>query len=227
MKLAPLLNGLSYAIGSVLFIIASVFFHPVLSKIELLYKLAVGLFIVGSVLYLLPAVQDWLSCYQRLCNFPKSEMLSVYASMKEESQDVAEVERLASLEIERISVAISRSSVSVLNDILFIVGSVAYWPDFGRPGILVGNWLFRMGLLRCSILGLISTCWALKRTFNREAMHPEMTKLRGLFVTAIIGSIGFLTGGALFLSGIAGPGAIAWAIGSLFFLVSSCIQLSM
>jgi len=213
MKTAALLNGLSYLIGSAMFIAASIFFHPELAKTLWVYQLGVVLFIVGSLLYLLPAMQDWVGLYRRLCSFHKVEILS-YSTTKD-SDD------LAAKEVEKIAVSISRSSAAILNGVLFVVGSVAYWPDFGHSGIVVGNWLFRMG----TSMGLLSTCWALKRTFHPNNNVAGVVTLRWLLLNAIFGSIGFLLGGAYFLAGKGEPGAIAWATGSLFFLFSSLVQL--
>lgn len=218
MKLGAFLNGISYLVGSIMFIVASLFFHPALSTIDVIYKTGVILFIVGSVLFLLPAMHDWVTCYHHLCNFPRAALLSFNAP-----QDAAEIERKAIAEIERVAIAITRSSAAVLNGVLFVVGSVAYWPDFGRPGIIVGNWLFRMG----TSMGLLSTCWALRRTFTQALLQPNTRRFRWLLIAALFGSLGFLMGGACFLAGESEPGAIAWAVGSVFYLVSSCIQLSM
>eukprot|EP01111_Echinosteliopsis_oligospora_P018516 TRINITY_DN8544_c0_g1_i1.p1 TRINITY_DN8544_c0_g1~~TRINITY_DN8544_c0_g1_i1.p1 ORF type:complete len:244 (+),score=30.70 TRINITY_DN8544_c0_g1_i1:71-802(+) len=237
---SSLMLAWSYIIGSVFFLGGSVLFHPFFSTNNLLYKIGVAQFIAGSALFLIPAVYEWTVNYAALLAYettPKPPFPSSPPPPREMSDDdgSASPRELASLlkehaglhenyHLEKHAVAMTRSSVSVLNGVLFVVGSLAYWPDFGRSGIVTGNWLFRMG----SSFTLISCCWAFARCFKPSPNTKKTTRLLQLFyMQYIIGAIGFLTGGFFFLFGWVEVGAIIWACGSVFFISGSLMLLVM
>ncbi|CAF1170298.1 unnamed protein product, partial [Didymodactylos carnosus] len=47
--------------------------------------------------------------------------------------------------IQDLAVSICRNTLSVVNGLLFTIGSVAFWPSYGHCGALVGNWFYRTG----------------------------------------------------------------------------------
>ncbi|PRP79962.1 hypothetical protein PROFUN_05938 [Planoprotostelium fungivorum] len=178
-KRAAFTLATSYVIGSVAFIGGSILFHPHFSVDDTLFKLGVSLFIVGSVLFLLPALYEWHANFLGL--------LSYHATPN--YNPVSDYDLPSDYILRNHGVNITRSTISVLNGILFTIGSIAYWPTFERVGVVTGNWLFRMG----SSFTLLSCIWAFSRTFSQSHHTRGMRQLlRIFFFQFILGAIGFL-----------------------------------
>ncbi|CAF1069398.1 unnamed protein product [Adineta steineri] len=191
-------NILLNIVGSILFIIGSIFFHPHFSVTNSLYKTGVLTFVFGSVLFYFSSLQQLFMCFQNL----EPSKAGVVNDSKPLDLDLA--------------ISFCRHTLGCCSGILFIVGSAAFYPTYGHCGVLVGNWLFRCG----ATLSVLSYVWFL----IREQMKSSKFSLVKLVVfIALLGSIGFLIGGAFFLAGpdYASHGSFAWVAGSVVFLLSS------
>eukprot|EP01117_Protostelium_nocturnum_P016653 TRINITY_DN6647_c0_g1_i1.p1 TRINITY_DN6647_c0_g1~~TRINITY_DN6647_c0_g1_i1.p1 ORF type:complete len:246 (-),score=48.22 TRINITY_DN6647_c0_g1_i1:14-697(-) len=224
MSCASLLLAWNYIIGSIFFLGGSILFHPFFSSNDPVYKFGVAQFIAGSALFLIPAIYEWKANFHALSVYER-EPTSPPPSIEELNTLVVEQSAIhENYHMEKHAVNMTRSTVSVLNGVLFVVGSVAYWPDFGRTGVVTGNWLFRMG----SSFTLMSCTWAFYRCFQPSHHTPKMVAmLKVFYFQYILGAAGFLTGGAFFLAGNAIIGSIIWALGSVFFITGSFMLLVM
>jgi len=127
-------------------------------------------------------------------------------------------------QLENYVVSLTRSTVSIINGVLFVGGSVAFWPDFGSNGVILGNWFFRMG----SSFTLLSLIWAFYRSFKpSNQTRKEILSLKIFYIQYMLGAIGFLVGGAYFLIEDGTIGAIGWMVGSVFFWTGSLTLLVM
>lgn len=118
------------------------------------------------------------------------------------------------------AVAMTRSTISVVNGILFTLGSVVYWPGYGHSGIVAGNWLYRMG----SSMTMISSTWALVRLFGRTHYSPKVLyMLRAYSAQMFLGGLCYFIGGIYFIHHVGDVGAVLWIVGSTFFITSSAM----
>jgi hypothetical protein len=193
------LNASFYIIGSCLFIVGSILFHPHFSVTSILYKTGVLTFTFGSVLFGVAALQQLIGDFQRL---------SANSNVLREPSNSIDTD---------VAVSFCRNTIGSISGLLFTLGSIAFWPSYEHAGALVGNWLYRCG----ATLGLISSFWSLIRQ-----QHPcRYSTLKLMTLLSLFGSIGFLIGGAFFLYGGAYDmqGSLAWLAGSLSFLCSSLL----
>ena len=189
------LNAMFYVIGSGLFIAGSVMFHPEFSVKIILYKMAVSFFIFGSFLFLCAAVQQLFNDFRRVHQLSDNILNGNQRTMID------------------LSFSISQNTTSMINGVLFVIGSVGFWPEFGTGGSLVGNWFYRCA----STLTLLNSICSLIR--QRKEKFKLMT------IMSLIGAVGFLMGGGFFLKGenFNQYGSFAWIIGSSAFFVSALL----
>ena len=194
------LNVCFYILGSCLFIIGSILFHPHFSAISSLYKTGVLTFTFGSILFSFASVQQLLTDFQ---------------SFKPD-QDVL-INESKPLDMD-LAVSFCRNTIGSISGVLFIIGSVAFWPSYGHGGALVGNWLYRCG----ASLGVVNSIWLLIRLQTKSS---KFSILKLITLLSLLGSIGFLVGGGYFLYGgkYDIQGSFAWLSGSIAFLLSSVI----
>ncbi|KAL0479975.1 hypothetical protein AKO1_007345 [Acrasis kona] len=239
-----ILLAASYIVGSVAFLVGSILFFPRFTADPVTYGFAIALFIVGSFLFFLPATYDWWTNYNLLKTFNLPVIPAVATPVKpkvvspaspiagaevstdgscngeltymEEETRVVPLQLPASYYLENHAVSMTRSTISVFNGILFIVGSVAYWPTFNQ--LLLGNWTYRIA----STMTCLSNLWAIYRTFYPSHNPPRVILLTRLFhIQFLIGGLGYFIGGFLFLFKYQIHGAIFWIIGSTFFITGS------
>jgi len=205
----------AYIIGSVLFVGGCILFHPYFSYDILFYKLSVAMFIVGSSLFLFGAVYEWQTSYHQLLKYNPYVLLEDQIQKKGLSPTFL---------LENHAVDLTRSTVNLINGVLFVTGSAAFWPSFGDGGVLLGNWCFRIS---CSFLFIIMV-WSIYRSFKpTNQSRREVILLQSLYVQYLLGAGGFIAGGALFEAGDVAMGAIVWGVGSIFFTTGSLVMLIM
>lgn len=195
------INTLFYIIGSCLFIMGSIFFHPDISSIVSYYKTGVLTFTFGSILFFLGSLQQLIINFQNICS----------------NNDRSLINESISIDIDT-AISFCRNTIGCINGFLFAVGSVAFWPNYGHCGALVGNWLYRCG----ATLGLISCIWFLIRL---QMKSNKFTIMKLITILSLFGSIGFLIGGGFFLASgkYDVEGSFAWLAGSIAFLLSSVL----
>ncbi len=229
-------NAWLFVVGSVCFIPASTFFHPTFSSDAQLYLWAVWLFIIGSCCFSIASLQSIITAVVTSClsrrQINADELISLH---------------LGDLDLEDVNcplwyskwkdclLPLFTSWLSFQGGCLFIIGSVAFLPEYGSDGSLLGNWLYRFG--SCSYI--ISNSTALffavidqvyppkgHGLMNQDKPPPVAWYLNlSLLICFLCGAILFLIGGVFFYKDIGAPGSIAWAIGSAFFLAGSTIYL--
>ncbi|CAM4801444.1 unnamed protein product [Rotaria magnacalcarata] len=194
-------NIFLYIIGSCLFIIGSILFHPHFSKTDSLYKTGVLTFTFGSILFGLGSLQQLLANFRSISS-NNNELLINEA--KPFYMDLA--------------ISICRNTIGSVNGFLFTIGSVAFWPTYGHCGSLVGNWMYRCG----AFLGVVNSMWQLIRL---QMKSTAMTTMKLLALLSLLGSIAFLVGGGYFLIGGKHDieGSFVWLAGSVTFLLSSIL----
>jgi hypothetical protein len=194
------LNAGLYIIGSCLFIIGSILFHPHFSVTSSLYKTGVLCFTFGSIFFCFASLQ---------------QLIANFRSITVKKTDLIEDSRLFDMDL---AVSFCRDTIGSISGLLFSIGSVAFWPGYGHGGALVGNWLYRCG----ATLGVISSTWSLIR---QQIKSSKFSILKLLTLMSLFGSIGFLIGGAYFLySGKHDTeGSFGWLTGSIAFFLSSVL----
>jgi hypothetical protein len=194
------LNAFAYIIGSFLFIIGSISFHPHFSTVSSWYKAGVLTFTFGSILFCFASIQQLLTNFQ---------------TIKPKENDLINESKQIDVEL---AISFCRNTIGSISGLLFTIGSVAFWPSYGHCGALVGNWLYRCG----ASLGVISSIWSLVR---QQMNSSQITILKLVTGLSLLGSIGFLIGGGYFL--YAGKhdteGSFGWLSGSIAFLLSSLL----
>ncbi len=132
-------NVFFYIIGSCLFIIGSILFHPSISRIDSFYKAGVLAFTCGSILF------GYSSLQQLLSNF----------------QSISSNDRLLDNETPALdtdsAISLCRNTIGSISSLLFTIGSVAFWPTYGHSGAIVDNWWYRCG----ASFGVVSSMWLL------------------------------------------------------------------
>ena len=193
-------NVLFYIIGSCLFIIGSIFFHPQISRIDPLYKIGVLTFTFGSILFCFASFQQLVTNFQSVTSNDSRSCLDETTSLDIDS-----------------ALSLCRNTIGSISGFLFAVGSVGFWPTYGHCGAIVGNWLYRCG----ATLGVLS-CMCLLIRLQVKSIRFTMMKL--VTILSLLGSVGFLIGGGFFLStGHDAEGSLAWLAGSIAFLLSSLL----
>jgi hypothetical protein len=194
------LNALAYITGSCLFITGSILFHPHFSTVSSSYKAGVLTFTFGSALFCFASLQQLLANFQNI----------------KTNQEVL-VDESKPFDID-MAVSFCRNTIGSISGLLFIIGSIAFWPSFGHCGALVGNWFYRCG----ATFGVINSIWLFVRQQTKSSKF-SIGKL--MTIMSLLGSIGFLIGGAFFL--YAGKhdveGSFGWLSGSIAFLLSSLL----
>jgi len=194
------LNAFLYIIGSCLFIIGSVLFYPHFSTISSLYKTGVLTFTFGSILFSFASLQQLLTSFQSL----------------NPTQDISN-NKSQPFNTD-LAISFCRNTIGSISGFLFIIGSVAFWPNYGHGGALVGNWLYRCG----ASLGVVNSMWFL---IQQQMKSSKFSLLKLMTLLSLLGSIGFLVGGGCFLYGgkYDIEGSLAWLSGSISFLLASLI----
>ena len=194
------LNALFYIAGSCLFIIGSVLFHPHYSGTLALYKTGVCTFTLGSLLFGLAALQ---------------QLLKNFRSASSKGDGLIDEPKAFDTDL---AVSFCRGTIASISGLLFVVGSAAFWPSFAHGGALVGNWLYRCG----ASLGVVNSLWSLIRL---QSKSTRFSTLKAMALLSLLGSIGFLIGGAYFLFGgkYDAQGSFGWLFGSIAFLLSSAL----
>lgn len=218
----------SYLIGSVLFLLGSVLFHPHFSLHENLYVVAVVAFIAGSALFLVAAIVELdvhLNSLRSLYTYiplgdKETDGEANHSATTTASEEFGVPQLHKSLDL---SVSIIRSTLGVGTGTLFVVGSIAFLPTYlPQHGALVGNWLYRMG----SVTTMCSTAWQILRLLikrhKRKAESGVSTMLLVL-LCSWLGALTFLIGGLFFLRGGAVEGSYIWSVGSCSFILSSLL----
>lgn len=193
------INTLFYIIGSCLFVVGSIFFHPDLSHHDSLYKSGVLAFTIGSFLF-------WFASFQQL--FANFQSIS-------SNEDRPLVNKTISFDID-LAVSFCRNTIGCISGFVFVLGSLAFWPTFGHSGTIVGNWLYRCG----AIFGAVSSMWYLIRL---QLKSTKFTMMKLVTLLSLFGSIFFLIGGGLFLAGgkYNTAASFGWLAASISFLLSS------
>lgn len=273
MDVGTLLVNVSYVLGSILFLGGSVMFHPHFSVYDVVYKVAVALFIVGSVLFLLPALYGWRGAYLALTTYtpptpssatsgegdmPHLRSVSISTAPEDITSPLLAHDHLhqpsgessppthhhhhqpspsasawaspptppAGYVLGAHGVVMSRATLSIVNGVLFTLGSIVYWPSYGHAGIVAGNWLYRTG----STITIFSCTWALLRLFGVHTQYhtPRMlTMLRAYYIQMIIGGLCYFVGGIYFIHHEGKTGAYLWVVGSTGFVTASTMSFFM
>ncbi len=194
-------NVFFYIIGSCLFIVGSIFFHPHISRIDSLYKTGVLTFTFGSILFCFGSLQQLIANFQSISS----------------TDDRSLINQTTSFDIDS-AISFCRNTIGSINGLLFAIGSVAFWPTYGHAGNIVGNWLYRCG----ASLGVVSCMWLIIRL---QVKSTKFTMMKLVTILSLFGSIGFLVGGGFFLAGEKYDieGSFAWLAGSIAFLLSSLL----
>ncbi len=194
------INVFFYIMGSCLFIVGSIFFHPHISHMESFYKAGVLAFTFGSILFGFGSLQQLAANFQSIS-----------------SNDRSLIDETTSFDIDT-AISICRNTIGSISGLLFAIGSAAFWPNYGHFGDIVGNWLYRCG----ATLGVVSCMWLLIRL---QMKSTKFTMMKLVTILSLFGSIGFLIGGGFFLAGDKYDieGSFAWLAGSIAFLLSSIL----
>lgn len=194
------LNSFLYIIGSCLFIVGSILFHPHFSTAESLYKTGIFTFTFGSILFCSASLQQLFANFQSIK--PNQNIL---------------IDEVKPFDI-YLAASFCRNTIGSISGLLFIIGSVAFWPSYGHDGAIVGNWFYRCG----ASFGVVNSIWMLVLEHTKS---PRFSMLKLMTLLSLFGSIGFLIGGAYFLYGGTHDveGSFAWLSGSIAFLLSSLL----
>jgi hypothetical protein len=194
-------NTFFYIIGSCLFIVGSIFFHPHIARIDLFYKIGVLTFTFGSILFCFGSFQQLIANFQSISTNDDRPLISDTKSFDIDS-----------------AISLCRNTIGSVSGLLFAVGSVAFWPTYGHCGTLVGNWLYRCG----ATLGVMSCMWLLIRL---QVKSTKFTMMKLVTILSLFGSIGFLIGGGFSLAGEKhdAEGSFSWLAASVTFLLSSLL----
>ena len=215
-KIKPFFLTSAYIAGSLAFLTGSILFHPYFYPIGPCYLIGVIAFIVGSTLFCGGSIEELRGLFKGLKTADSINMESNYLINSDKKLVVSSTPML-----ESTAVSFIRTTISFMNGILFIVGSVAFLPTFMPKGPLIGNWIFRIG----SSCALASGIWKLLRLFRQESKTSNIIIFRLLVISNSTGSALYVIGGFYFMLGFVAIGSYIWSAGSVAFIIGSTLLL--